>query len=327
MHCFLHIGVEKTGTTSLQNHLYKNKDILRKKKFILTKSFGFPNNYKLSLISSNASTKNKSRYCLNFLKNPKLNKYRILRKAKGELKSANKQHKFIFSSEHLHSKLKSAEEIQNIKENLQSIGFKSFSIVVVLRPVIEMLRSRISTGFKNGNFENPIIFDPWKHKVPHVYQIKSTMKRWMDIFGKENLSVIQYSKESLLSDFFELIDSEIDISSFSPLVNKNKSLSFEIMQSVFLNKEILEKRLVNKKERQDLINDLINQFGGEANQNKIYISEELQSKFNKAFKMDNDFIYDNFGFSIDSVCKTEEVQRINNDLLPKISHYIEKTVL
>ena len=43
--------------------------------------------------------------------------------------------------------------------------------------------------------------------------------------------------------------------------------------------------------------------------------------------MDNDFIHDNFGFSINSVCRTEEVQRVNNDLLSKINHYIEKKVL
>ncbi len=327
MHCFLHIGVEKTGTTSLQNHLYKNQDILKKRKFILTKSFGYPNNYKLSLISSNASKRESPRRYLNFLNNPKLNKYRILKRARGELKSANEKHKFIFSSEHLHSMLKSEEEIKNLKENLESIGFKSFSIVVVLRPVIEMLRSRISTGFKFGNFENPVISDPWKDKVPHVYQIKSTLKRWMNIFGNENLNAIKYSYELLLYDFYSLIDSEIDINSLIPLENKNKSLSFEIMQSVFLNKEIIEKNLVDKKERQNLINDLINHYGGEANQNKIYISEESQSKFNKAFKMDNDFIHDNFGFSINSVCKTEEVQRINYDLLSEINHYIERNVL
>ena len=327
MHCFLHIGVEKTGTTSLQNHLYKNQDILRKRKFILTKSFGYPNNHKLSLISRNASKKKSPRYYLNFLNNPKLNKYRILRRARGELKSANENHKFIFSSEHLHSMLKSEEEIRNLKENLKSIGFKSFSIVVVLRPVIEMLRSRISTGFKNGNFENPVISDPWKHKVPHVYQIESTLKRWMNVFGNENLNAIKYSNDLLLCDFFSLIDSEIDIDSLSHLEKKNKSLSFEIMQSVFLNKEKLEKNLVDKKERRNLINDLINYYGDEANQNKIYISEELQSKFNKAFQMDNDFIHNNFGFSINSVCRTEEVQRVNNDLLSKINHFIEKKVL
>ena len=42
--------------------------------------------------------------------------------------------------------------------------------------------------------------------------------------------------------------------------------------------------------------------------------------------MDNDFIHDNFGFSINSVCKTEEVQRINYDLLSEINHYIERNV-
>ena len=327
MHCFLHIGVEKTGTTSLQNHLYKNQDILRKRKIILTKSFGYPNNNKLSLISKNASKENSLEHYLNFLGNSKLNRYLILKRAKGELKSVNEDHKYIFSSEHLHSQLKTSKEIENLKENLENIGFKSFSIVVVLRPIIEMLRSRISTGFKNGNFENPIISVPWKYKVPHVYQIKSTLERWMDVFGEENLSAIQYSNDLLLYDFFSLIDSEIDISLFSPLENKNKSLSFEIMQSVFLNKEILEKKLVSKKERRNLIKDLIKHYGEEANQNKIYISEKSQSKFNKAFRMDNDFIYDNFGFSIDSVCKTEEVQRINTYLLSKISHHIERTVL
>ena len=44
MRCILHIGNEKTGTTTLQKVLYKNKSVFSRHGIYLTENFGKPNN-------------------------------------------------------------------------------------------------------------------------------------------------------------------------------------------------------------------------------------------------------------------------------------------
>ena len=53
MKCFLHIGTEKTATTTLQNFLHLNRDKFAKYGFLLPKNAGYPNNYKLPILAYN----------------------------------------------------------------------------------------------------------------------------------------------------------------------------------------------------------------------------------------------------------------------------------
>jgi hypothetical protein len=43
MDLYLHIGTEKTGTTSIQHFLYENIEKLKEKKIYLSQSINFPN--------------------------------------------------------------------------------------------------------------------------------------------------------------------------------------------------------------------------------------------------------------------------------------------
>ena len=51
MHCFLHIGVEKTGTTSIQKFLYLNRALLNQNGYQLTDSLSKPNNTGITVLS------------------------------------------------------------------------------------------------------------------------------------------------------------------------------------------------------------------------------------------------------------------------------------
>ena len=51
MHCYLHIGVEKTGTTSIQKFLYLNRALLNQNGYQLTDSLSKPNNTGITVLS------------------------------------------------------------------------------------------------------------------------------------------------------------------------------------------------------------------------------------------------------------------------------------
>ena len=54
MKCILHIGTEKTGTTSLQAFLNLNREILAEQGYLFTKSTGLQNNRSLPVAAYNA---------------------------------------------------------------------------------------------------------------------------------------------------------------------------------------------------------------------------------------------------------------------------------
>lgn len=323
MKAIIHIGLEKTGTTTIQNFIYKNKKTLESKNIFLTKSFGYPNNNLLSYISIDQPSASKN----NFKNHDfQLFKKNIIKKAKIELSDSLNKHNFLFSSEHLHSQLKSQKEISHFKKTLHILGFKSFSIIVTLRPIIEMHRSRISTAFKNGNFVEPKITEPWKFKTPHIYQIKNTLKDWMSVFGENNINAIRYSRKTLLRDFFEIVDKDISLDHLKSINNKNKSLSYEIMEAIYSNKILIEKNLPLKDQKINFVNTLINVFEMHPDQNKISISRDAQIKYNKSFQLDSEFTQSNFNFSIDSKCITEKKQISNKELILKINDHIKKII-
>ena len=101
----------------------------------------------------------------------KLNKKKqfLKRRINEEVKKAKPGSKFIFSNEHMHSLLSSREEIDFLKGSTKSwiYRFHSFSFC---KTNSEMVRSRRSTAFKNGNINiHPRLQDA--SRIFHIFLI------------------------------------------------------------------------------------------------------------------------------------------------------------
>ena len=116
MHCFLHIGVEKTGTTSIQKFLYLNRALLNQNGYQLTDSLSKPNNTGITVLSLSSLKNEEIKYFSVVSSEQSLIKKQFLKRSiNEEVKKAKPGRKFIFSNEHMHSLLSSREEIDFLK--------------------------------------------------------------------------------------------------------------------------------------------------------------------------------------------------------------------
>ena len=207
----LHIGTEKTGTTTIQEFVNKNRQVLANQELGTLKGFGRPNNRDFVVYFQTnlddwarhkmiSSAEEKSQYFSDFESR--------FEKEIGIRQVANSGARLI-TSEHFSSRLRTLEELNSLKTFLE-LYFDSIKIICYLRPQEEMAVSLHSTGLKGQghvSLENRL-----KQVVPqnYYYNFHEMAKMWESVFGKENLHFRIFDREKLAKqdirhDFIEAI--------------------------------------------------------------------------------------------------------------------------
>ncbi|EAK1250409.1 hypothetical protein A9406_07945, partial [Campylobacter lari] len=206
MECYLHIGVEKTGSTSIQQFLYINREAIKEQGYYFAQSVGLKNHWDLAFLGY--SLFKKDSYVLNnFLSNTKeilLHKQKIIRRLQIELKGKTK---VIFSSELLQSRLTSKNELKKLKKILYFLGFKKIYIICYIRNHFDMLISLYSEAIKWGEIDTLALYKKnieyefgYKKNLSHFYHIcdyKNILQLWGSVFGKKQLIVRIFDKKEL----------------------------------------------------------------------------------------------------------------------------------
>ncbi|EPA1555462.1 hypothetical protein O8I42_02745 [Campylobacter lari] len=209
MIAYVHIGTEKTGTTSIQTFLRNNKDLLQKQRVVYSSSLG--NNgsqWNFTFLAYNDIRSDE--YCISrkiYTKYDfKNHKKKIFFDLKKELREASHQ-KLIISSEHLSSRLYDIQELKKCKKILQYLGFQKIIVMVYLRENGNMAISSYSTKIKSGKQDFGL--KPCK-EFEYLGNYKELLCRWQEIFSKENIIVRLFDKNEfyqgdLLKDFVHSI--------------------------------------------------------------------------------------------------------------------------
>ena len=205
---YLHIGTEKTGTTSIQKFLKINRVLLAKHGIGIPESLGAEMHYYLQLMANNDD------YIDSFTMNMELSNDQKDRK---DLKSAwerafaqevkESAHKiWIISCETLHSRLRKKEEIKRLKRILKEI-FAEINIVVYLRDPLSMYISRMTEQAKAAiKVELP---DPVSlNREFDICDHRTTIKRWKGSMGQGKMIIRLFEKNSLTNN--SVIDDFID---------------------------------------------------------------------------------------------------------------------
>ncbi|WP_052781518.1 coiled-coil domain-containing protein [Campylobacter coli] len=224
MTAYVHIGTEKTGTTSIQEFLYINKSIIQKQNYFFAQSMGIKNHWDLAFLGYSLNKKdsyilNNSLWNFQAIKQHKKN---IFSKIKDEVKF---NHKIIFSSELLQSRLTRKREIVKLYTFFKKIGFTNIKVICYIRDANEMLRSLLSEAIKWEEIDSFELKEEkeeyklgYKKNLFHFHHIcnhKQTLQWWGEVFGKENLIVRLFDKNEfyqgdLLKDFIHSIGLEWD---------------------------------------------------------------------------------------------------------------------
>ena len=121
MKVYIHIGTEKTGTTSIQNFFDLNRQKLQDLGIAYLRSIGHTNNRKLATCCIGLDRKHDAIAALGIEEKDKSEKWqsRILRELRAEVNNLPPNVQTIFiSSEHFHSRLINIQELEFLRQIL-----------------------------------------------------------------------------------------------------------------------------------------------------------------------------------------------------------------
>jgi hypothetical protein len=201
----LHIGTEKTGTTSIQKTLSQNLHLLRQRGI---NYFGPVFSGEILRCSTKLEPKQPRRL--------------------GRLQqSLNLYPNTIVSNELFHSRLRSVRQVEYLKNACMSLNPDRIQVIVYLRRQAETANSMIATAARvNRNLEQ----SPLSEYVRILSNHRETLMLWSSVFGRENLIPRLFSKSrlvnsNLLHDFFAAIDADYD--GLQPAEPQNEALSWD----------------------------------------------------------------------------------------------------
>ena len=226
---YLHIGTEKTGTTSIQEFLRINRIELSTIGSYVPLSLGLSNHQWLPFSFSQDLTVD-SFFRMNDIKTEE-QRIKAQEDKKLELRNEILSSQFdswIISSEHLQSCLVQRHELVILREELAKY-FSDIKILVYLRNPIDAAVSGWSTRIKCGVPAKELVL-PSDRRVSIVCNHKRTLQAWADIFGKGNVIAKIFHPAELvggdvLTDFTSSIWPAIKISDFKVPDRQNESLS------------------------------------------------------------------------------------------------------
>ncbi len=220
---YIHIGVHKTGTKSIQHTLSENRRVLRRHG--INSLSGDPNHGPvfISLLADepHRETRNILRQVDTPDKAAAYNasaQYRVMKSL-----ARNRSPKFVISGEGLSPR--KAQEIERFKQILAPYA-ADYRIIVYVRDPYEYANSASLQRLKNGG-----VLDVPDKKFP-LPKYRRNLSRWIDAFGRENVDIRVFDPKrfvggDLISDFLVAIGESPELAKKLNVVRANQSMSHE----------------------------------------------------------------------------------------------------
>jgi hypothetical protein len=207
MELYLHIGTEKTGTSSIQEFMRANRALLQTRGVVYPRSPGDINHIGLAALGQDRD-RGELWEKLGITSIAGRDRYRI--QLANDLSTELREKEYgraVMSNEHCSSRLLSGEEVSSLRNFLSSL-FSRIRIVVYLRRQDDFVVSTYSTGIKSGR-TTPLRL-PKANRIRGRYDYWDLLERWSGIFGRENIVCRKFEKESLtsgdlLTDFLTVV--------------------------------------------------------------------------------------------------------------------------
>lgn len=299
MKCFLHIGTEKTATTTIQAFFHANRLKLLEKGFIYTKSAGIGNNQALAVAAYDIQKRDLYTRRRGIDSDGKMLAFqqKVIDNLKQEIHEAStKANTIIFSSEHIQSRLTRISEISRLKAILCDLGVTEATIIIYLRRPADIANSLFSTAIKCGDdsLEQP---PPPEHPYyANVCHHKNTLIKFSSVFGRSAMVPKIFEKNefvnhSIIDDINTAIGIPGNTEYFIP-ANRNESLSplgVKLLQR--LNKDI---PALAENQPNPLRANLVAYFSRYFSDSKYVMPRSLYEAYDEAFKVSNDWVREEY---------------------------------
>jgi hypothetical protein len=233
LNLYLHIGTEKTGTTSIQEFMRSNRDLLRDNGVLYPYTPGFANHTMLAMAAQSAARGNLARL-FGVKDHNELAAFRSkLSKDLSEELGKSACPKVVMSNEHCSSRLVTDDAVENLRDLLAD-HFERIYIVVYIRRQDDFVVSSYSTAVKTGSVEP--LTPPSEKLVKLRYDYWDLLSRWARVFGRGNILCRRYDKTALASG--SIVDNFLDLTGIAANLpydrptDYNESLNAEALEFV-----------------------------------------------------------------------------------------------
>lgn len=223
---YLHIGTEKTGTTSIQRFLRANRELLRARGVLFPLAPGDQNHTALTV----AAQKDRKRGPLRTIfqvrtpEDVRWLRERLVSELRAEVQAADYSIA-VMSNEHCSSRLVEEPDVARLRDLISGL-FEAIYVVVYIRRQDELLLSSYSTGVKSGSTA-PLRL-PAEKALETRYNHWNLLSLWSAVFGRERIICRKFEDESLVAgnvidDFLDAVGLDSALPFLRP-ENLNESL-------------------------------------------------------------------------------------------------------
>jgi hypothetical protein len=212
-HLFLHIGTEKTGTTTLQAIGGLNRALLAKSGIYYPRVPGDWNHVDLAMFAASGSSSAKGHTVLDLRDIPGYETPEGLARFRAQFAQDMREEigavtvPYVWmSNEHLSSRIRDPEEVDRLRILFENL-FSGVTVLVWLRRQSELHLSSVSTAVKSGARLNRPLPTSDRH---FFFNYENILDLWAGAFGKRAIKLRLYEKPLLkngdiAADFFDAI--------------------------------------------------------------------------------------------------------------------------
>jgi hypothetical protein len=227
MTLFLHIGIGKTGTTSIQTFLEMNAPALANLGVVMPSSLGKRNHRRLAMYALNDEVIDNSRRAKRLATPEAVRLFRehALKDFRAESAKLRAGHAVVMSSEQM-TRLRRPGEISRLKDFVSLAGHDEIRVIVYLRRQDLYYVSEYSQEIKGGK---DIPFRPDGKVVNRdIYFYDRLLGYWSEVFGRSAIVVRPFEQSALrngdaINDFMSIIGID-DLCGFQRPPPRNPSL-------------------------------------------------------------------------------------------------------
>ncbi|TDL83515.1 hypothetical protein E2L08_02395 [Palleronia sediminis] len=208
--CILHIGTEKTGTTALQMRLVARRARLARQGLRYPEALGTPSHRALAVACQRLDPGDDGAQALGAVTAPGLARLRatLAERLGQELDAWGGCDRWLISSEHLHSRLRTEDEVARVRD-LLAPHFDEIVVVLHLRPQIDMLVSLASTAARVGQRVDAGFLRA-RAGDGHYCEYLRLWRLWANVFGAARLKLVAFRRSPDIGDTLErLADADL----------------------------------------------------------------------------------------------------------------------
>jgi hypothetical protein len=242
MKLIIHIGVEKTGTTSIQDFLIKNEIVLNDSGFHILRLGLSANNRHMAAACMDLTKVDDFIISKNLTKKvvrQQFNKNTLEECRQKIMNLPSSIHTVIISSEHFHSRLTKHEEVSRLRDAFSDM-FEDIKVVMYLRDQGALIKSLYSTKLRGGYNKSFSDFLIDCRSQDDYFDFHKLFCRWGNVFGESSIVCRIFSRErlvegSIIKDFCDVVGIVNDKISFDAFHSNESFSEIGIILCLYLN--------------------------------------------------------------------------------------------